>query len=763
MRRRTGRPGSGWLRIGWILLFLSGFTSLAPAQEGPALPVRAIEIRGNRRVEEATIRFYVSTRVGDPFSVSQLRRDIKKIYDLGFFRDVKVDVAPFEGGLRVVFMVEEKPSVAGVRIVGNDKLKTDDIREKVTVSVQSILNQGTVRQSVEAIRSLYQEKGYYFARIDSVVEEAGANQVNVEFRITEGEQVTIGKIEFEGAKAFTDKELRKVLQTQQKWFLSWLTSTDVYKEDQVRTDLVRLQVWYQNHGYIRAEIREPRIVENRKENSLTLVIPVVEGRQYRVGQVRVDGDDVFGAEELRKRIALKTGDVYDRSQLNSDIAKITELYAQKGHAFADVIPQTSINDERQVVDLRITPQRGRRAFIGRVNIKGNDFTRDKVLRREVALLEGSLFDGEKLKLTRRRLQNLGFFEEVKLETKRGESPDLLDVEIEVKEKPTGVISGGSGFSNRAGVLLFGEIRENNLFGRGQSLSLRVRRSDLDTTGTLSFLEPHFLDTNFSLSSSVFLQSDEFDNFERDRVGGNLGFGRWLGENVFARLTYQYEEDNVFNIADTATNFIKQQRGKTIISSVSPSILRDGRDNRINPTQGGLSQLTTRVAGSVLGGESDFYEAEAEHRHYVPFFNKRVILMGRGRVTWADGFAGDRLPVFERAFLGGARTVRGFDFREIGPKDESGDPVGGNASLLFNVEMQFPFVAGLRAVIFFDAGQVYRKDEDTLFDLADLRTSAGGGLRIISPLGPISLDWGVKLDRQPGESLSEFHFTIGQTF
>jgi outer membrane protein insertion porin family len=631
------------------------------------------------------------------------------------------------------------------------------------------LNQGTVRETVESIRSLYQEKGYYFARIDSIVEEAGSNQVNVEFRITEGEKVSITEITFEGNKAFTAKQLRKVMQTEERWILTWFTGNDVYREDQIRTDLVRIQIWYQNNGYIRAEVNEPRIVENREENSLTLVIPVVEGKQFLVGDLVVEGDDVFSGDETRKKIELKKGDVYNRSKLNSDIVKITEDYAQKGYAFADIIPQTSINDEALLVDIRIIPQKGRRAYIGRVTIKGNDFTRDKVIRREVALLEGSLYDGEKLKLTRTRIRRLGFFENVKIETKRGQSPDLLDVEIEVSERPTGVISGGAGFSSRAGILLFGEIRENNLFGRGQSVSLQVRRSDLDTTGTLNFIEPHFLDTNFSLTSSAFLQNDDFESFERDRVGGNLGFGHPLTEDTFARLIYQLEENEIFNVAANANQFVKDQEGKIIVGSVIPALVRDSRDDRIRPTSGGFTVVSSRVASPVLGGDSNFYSTSAEHRQFVPLFKKRVIIMGRARVSWADGFAGDPLPAFERSFLGGSRTVRGFEFRELGPKDANGNPIGGNASLLFTLELQFPFVAGLRGVIFIDAGQVWTKPSSldtrgfSLFDLSTLRPAAGGGLRILSPLGPIALDWGVKLDRKDGESLTEFHFGIGRTF
>ena len=741
------------------------FPSLArrAAAQTPPLPVKSIEVRGNRRVEESTIRFYIATRAGDRFSVSKLRRDIKKIYDLGFFRDVKVDVSPFEGGLRVIFMVEEKPSVSNVRVVGNKKVDQEDILEKISVTAQSILSQGTVRESVEAVRSLYQEEGYYFARVDSIVEEAGANQVNVEFRITEGKKVSIRKISFEGNQAFSDKALRKIMQTQQKWIFSWLTGGDIYKEDQIRTDLVRIQIFYQNNGYIRGEVNEPKITENREDNTLSLVIPVIEGKQYRVGKVEVEGDNVFTAADLRKHINLKKGDVYNRSRLNSDIVRITESYAQKGHAFADIIPQTNINDDKQIVDLKITPQKGRRAFIGRIIIKGNDFTRDKVIRRQVALLEGSLFDGEKLKLTRRRLRRLGFFEDVKIETKRGEKPDLLDVEIDLKERPTGVISGGTGFSNRSGFLLFGEVRENNLFGRGQELSLKIRRSNLDTTGTISFLEPYFLDTNFSLSSAVFFQNDEFDTFERDRKGGNIGTGRILAERLIGRVTYQYEENTVFKVKDTATSFVKKQKGRSTTSSIIPTLTRDNLDDRLRPSKGGLSRLISRVAGGILGGENDFYSIGAEHRHYYPFFNKRVILMGRGRMTWADGYGGKELPVFERAYMGGARTVRGFAFREIGPQDANEDPIGGEASLLFNAEVHFPFIAGLRAVIFFDAGQVYLKEDRNLYDLGELRSSAGAGLRILSPLGPISLDWGVKLDKRDDESRSEFHFGIGRTF
>ena len=380
------------------------------------------------------------------------------------------------------------------------------------------------------------------------------------------------------------------------------------------------------------------------------------------------------------------------------------------------------------------------------------------------LLEGSLFDGHKLKKTRRRIRRLGYFEDVKIETKRGGKPDLLDVEIEVKEKPTGAISGGTGYSNHSGLLIFGEVKENNLFGRGQMLAFRLRRSDLDTTGSLNFMEPRLFDSNFALTSGLFMANDEFETYERDRTGGNLGFGRYLAEYWMANVIYSFEENDIHSVKDTANSYVKTQKGASATSGVTGTLTRDTRDSRVKATDGGLTTVTNRLTGGVFGGDNRFFTFGASHKHYYPFFKRRVILMAHGRITWAGGYGGKKLPVFERAYLGGARSVRGFSFRGVGPRDSNKDPLGGEASLLFNLELQVPFVAGARAVVFFDAGQVYnRAGSFRSYDPFELRASVGTGLRILSPVGPLSLDWGFKLQKRTDEKLSEFHFGIGRAF
>ncbi len=755
MNNRQGR-----LKALGILCFLLLFASPAFDQQ-PTIRVKAIEIQGQRRVEESTIRFYIGTRVGDPFSVSRLRDDIKKIYDLGFFRDVKVDVDPFEGGLRVVFIVEEEPTVAAVRITGNIEVEDEDLREKTTVAVQSILNPDTLTETVQNMRSLYQQEGYYFVRIESIVEETTANQVNVEFRIAEGQKVSIVDIEFEGNQAFSDKKLRRQIQTKERWFLSFFTETDIYREDQILTDALRVQAFYQDKGYLRVQVGETRIEEDRDKNELRLVVPIQEGAQYSVGSLRAEGDDIFAAEQIRSRLTLEEGEIYVRSSLQQDIVNLTEAYAQRGHPFADIIPTTEVDDEALEVHIVITPRKGRRVFVGQVVIRGNDFTRDRIVRRQVRLEEGALYDGQQLQNTRRRINNLGFFEEVKIETKRGASEDLLDIDVELKEKPTGAVSGGLGFSSRAKLIVFGEIRETNLFGRGQALALRLSASAIDTTGTLSFTEPNFFDTNFSFFATAFAQSEQFDSFDRDRLGGGAGFGRSFGENVFGRLLYQLEFNDIFNLQDNVILDVEDQEGQVTTSSIFPSLVRDTTDNRFRPTRGAISSVRGQVAGKAYGSDDNFYSIFLEYRQFFPLLPKRVIFMGRGQVGYSDGFGGDELPVFERLFLGGSRTVRGFDFREVGPKDAEDRPVGGNASLLFNFELQFPFAAGFRAVTFFDMGQIY--DKSGIYDLGELREAAGVGIRVLTPLGPVSLDWGYKLDRQSGEDASELHFAIGRQF
>ncbi|MFQ5894312.1 MAG: outer membrane protein assembly factor BamA, partial [Nitrospinota bacterium] len=545
----------------WASVFLLLALSLAPlptiAQE-PAITVRAIEVRGNRRIEQSTIRFYIQLREGQALTsvelVDRLRADVKRIYGLGFFRDVRVDVEPFEGGLRVIYVVREKPVISRIEVVGHEKLSLEKVRERITVKVQTIVNEATLKESVRSIRLLYQEEGYYFARVEALLQEIRPDAVSVTFRIDEGESVLIESIGFTGNESIREKELLGVMVTSEGGFFSFLTGSGIFQERQLRQDLLRLRLLYQNRGFVKVQVGEPIIREDRARARLHITIPIVEGLRYRVGRITLRGGEaIIPPEELRAGMRLREGGFFNRSFLIEDVQAISERFAQQGHAFADVSPDLDTRDAERRVDVRIGVAPGRRVFIGRVNIRGNTRTRDNVIRREFLIPEGSLYDVARLKRSRLLIERLNYFEEVKVvERRRPRAEDILDIDIEVKEKPTGVISGGMGFSSVENFIVALGIREENLFGRGWIASLDARLSSLSRDITASFTDPNFRDLDFSLGGDLFFRTEEFDDFDSRREGGRLRVGRAFTTFVTAGMEYELVSTRIENISGDAS-------------------------------------------------------------------------------------------------------------------------------------------------------------------------------------------------------------------
>lgn len=768
--RRAYRPG---LIFGVTCLVL--FFHLGARAQEPAITINSIEIKGNRRIEESTIRFYIKLKEGESLTNTQLleklRRDVKRIYGLGFFRDVSIEVEPFEGGLRVIYVVAEKPVITRITISGLDKIKEEKVRERITAKVQSILSEAAIKESVRNIRLLYQEKGYFFARVEALMRELGPDRVAVEFKVDEGEKVWIKSLNFTGNTAFSDRQLRKQMETGEKWLLSFITESGIYKEEALRRDLLRLRLFYEDHGYVRVQVAEPIIREDRERGELHITIPIQEGSRYRVKQIIIrGGDETISAAELRKELRLREGEFFSRSLLIKDVERIADLYAARGYAFVDVNTSTDTDDAAKTVDVTLEISRGRRVFVGKIKVKGNTRTRDKVIRREFRVGEGEIYDIKKIKLSRFRLERLGYFDQVKVvEKRRPGVEDILDLEVEVKERPTGSIAAGMGWSSLENFVLSGDIRENNLFGYGQKLSLLGRISAIRAEAELSYTDPYFLDYNFQAGADAFLRNREFDNFNADQVGGRLRWGKSLTDWVTAGIGYEYTITDIKNIAPAAPERIVEQKGERSTSLIGPFLRRDTRNSRINPSTGSLAEAFVRFAGGPLGGNNDFYRATVEGRYYYPVgrhipvaYLKETVWSVRARARYADAFRDDRLPIYERLYLGGARTVRGFRFRQLGPKDEQGDPIGGHSSVLFSTELLLPTpFKPVKAALFFDAGNIYQRSN--AFDVSSLRTAAGVGLRFITPVGPIRLDWGWKLDRRGGERAREVHFNIGGLF
>ena len=755
-------------RHGWVLLyllfFLTGLFATPLYAQQPGANVSAIKIKGNKRVDSSTIFYYIKTEVGKPLSRVLIRKDIEQIYSLGQFTDIQVDTQPGkDGSVEVIFVVEEIPSVGEVTFVGNDTLDAADLRDVISIKRGVTFKEHLVNDTVQKLTSHYREKAFFLARVDVETAINANGLVDVTVNIHEGEKVKIDKIRFTGNKAFDEDDLKDVMETEETWLFSFIDESGIYKKDVLKVDILRLEAFYQDNGYLRVRIHEPQIEVNAKDKEIYVDIKIEEGLQYKLGKITAQEVEEFKGTDLLADIKSKPGAVYNISLLREDLLNITEKFSEKGFAYADVNPKASINDQTRIVDLNIEINPGRKVYVGKINVIGNTRTRDNVVRREFRFKEGELFNSKKLKRSKQRINNLGFFENVKIDTHRGDTPGLIDVDASVTEKPTGSISFGAGFSSVDKVIFNASVAQDNVFGTGRKVNFSANISARRTNFNLQLTEPRVFDSDVSAGVSAFNSESDFFSFDTRSVGGGLSFGKNFSETDWAGLNYRYSRVKVSDVVNPTT-LIKNETRNT--SRIGATFIRDSRDNFINPTQGWRHVVRLEFAGSFLGG-ADFYKTGYEITYYRKLIGKLVGAI-HGEINFAEGYGGEDLPAFERYFMGGANSLRGFTIRQVGPKDSLGDPVGGEQSLLFNAELQYPITEGFRLFAFYDRGNVYgsgfdTSSTDTSFNLSKMRESVGGGIRFFSPFGPIALSYGFKLDQGPGESAGEFHFSAGNAF
>jgi outer membrane protein insertion porin family len=731
------------------------------AQEGEV--IESVKIAGNKRIDESTILYYIKSKPGTVLSQLQIRKDIEQIFSLGQFKDIQVDTQNRLDGLELQFFVEEIPSIGDVEISGNSQLETNDISEKISLRRGATFNEHLVKESKKEIIKAYEEKGYFFAETRIDTKKNPDNLVDVMIRIREGAKVKIEKIRFSGNKAFKDKKLAGQIETKARTWFSFIDDSGVYQKDILKLDLFRIEGFYQDNGYLRVKVLEPRIDINKKSHQIHIIIPVEEGPQFRIKSLEIKGDDTISHDEIIKNLLTKKGDIYNVSQLRQDIITVGDLFSAKGFAYADVNPITKIDDNARVVDLSIDVDKGKKVYVGNINMLGNIKTKDNVIRREFRLKEGEVFDGSKLKRSKQRINNLNFFEDVKIDTQRGENPELIDILTTVTEKPTGSFTVGAGFSSVENLIFTTSIAQNNLFGNGHRVNLTAQLSSIRTNFNLNLTEPRLFDSEISAGFDAFNQRQNFLSFNKKTTGAGLRLGKNITEYESLTLGYRYEDVEVTDVSvENTTNFIFN--GTRTTSRLSPTYIYDSRDNFLNPTKGWRHVLGTQIAG--LGG-AKFTRSYYEITYYRPLLGK-LVGAGHARINFAEGYGGETLPSFERYFMGGPTSLRGFTIQNIGPKDSDGNPVGGSQALLLNLEAQYPFTKSLRGFLFYDRGNVYGSGQDLSttaknFDLTEMRSSIGAGIRFISPFGPLGFAYGIKLDQNSGESTGEFHFSAGSAF
>lgn len=715
--------------------------------------IAEIRLTGNLRIESDAIYNVLKSTKGKLFSRGDLSSDIKSIYQMGYFKDVTAKVTDGHEGKVIEFTLVELPLVTGVDIEGYDDISKGDLEGLLTVKERQVFNRNKVQSDVEAIKTLYRNKGYLNAQVAYRLDEQQKG-VRVVFDIQENRELNIKEIAFEGNRAYTDKELKEIMETSEWGIFHFISSSGTFNEAELRQDIDRLKVFYLNNGYVNATIGEPEITHDRKW--IYVKIPVAEGKQFRVGDVKITGDALdVPRSELMTRLQITQKDYFDREAIIKDVDILTEACKEDGYAYATVVPRTLSRDEEQKIDVTYNIEKGNLVYINRISITGNTKTRDKVIRRELATVEGDLYDGGKLKTSYMQLNRLRYFEEINFQTEKGPEEGLMDIDVHVREKPTGMLSVGAGYSAVDSMVFMTEVSQQNLFGRGQSLSLSAYLGGTKTSYELSFVEPWLFDMPLWSKFDLWDMSRDYDAYDVDTQGFGTTLGYPLFEYVKGYIGYRLTTDTVKDIATNASNYIKRQEGTLTSSGVTLTLIRDTKDDYIFPSKGSKNNVSVEHTGTIFQGDTSFTKYTAGSSWFFPLPLDSVFGV-RGRMGYIQANEGKEIPVYERFLLGGMNSLRGL--RDVGPVDEVGDPIGGETMLNFTAEVVFPLLkdAGIKGVVFFDTGNAWNSG----YHLDDMRETAGTGVRWYSPIGPLRLEWGYVLDQKAGEAASRWEFTIG---
>jgi len=762
--------------------------------------ISAIEVEGNRRVETDAIKTALATKVGQPLDAKRIQQDVRAVMKLGYFSDVSIEEKGPPDKLVLVVKVVEKPSVADVRIQGNDEIATDDLKDLVEVKRYAIFDATAAKKTVKKIQEKYVEKGFYLADVTWKLEDKPDNQVVVVFVINERAKVQVRRINFIGNEHIPKDEIMPYLQTQEGSFLSFLTSGGTYKEESFQRDLQAIQAVYLEKGYVNVKVGKPYVALSPDRAFLFISIPVEEGEPYMIGKIDFSGELLGMKPFLYPLVESSPGQLFQRSKVAHDLFAVGDFYKDLGYAYVNVNPNTNLDPKTKTLDLVFEVQTGQKVYFERIEIKGNTKTRDKVIRREMRVYEGDLYNATLLKLSKDRITALGYFETVEITTKKGSAEDKVVAEVEIKEKATGTFQVGAGFSSYENFILTGQISQNNLFGWGQTLSLQVQWSSLRQLGQIQFIEPYFFDTKWTFAFDLYANEYLYTNFTRRAVGGSVTWGYELSglgsalpfmgkfEDLRLFATYLYEGINVTSALSNLLLYNRFISGTT--SSVRLALQWDRRDNRLYPNKGFFAMISADVAPPFLSpgvfGQNVnlFYRETFEFRLYQPVWSNLTfrfrLLAGVIRGWNAD----HPVPVSELYYVGGVNTVRGYRLYSLGPTVLVGQTanadaalrqlqIGGNKELVLNFELEYPILEkmGIRALVFFDAGNAFAPGSYTDPSVPQsLYKAVGFGFRWFSPLGPLRFEWGFPLNRRKDPTTGayidnpvDFQFTIGSFF
>jgi outer membrane protein insertion porin family len=742
---------------------------LVHAQDGGP-KVSSIELRGNKRIEDAAIRGRLTLKEGDPYSAEVIRTQIRLIYEMGFFEDVRIETEPLAGGIAVTFIMREKPFITEIVFDGNQNLSDDKLKEKITIRSQSFLDQQQAKESAERIRLAYQEDGYYNAQVIPIILSLEEDRKRLTFFVKEGDRAKINKVNFEGLTAATKKELFAVMATREwvsllgtligKGLPSLFTDAGILKREELANDVERIREVLLNKGYLNVQVSLPTVELTEDKKWFLVSFTIAEGERYTVSDIGFRGNTVFEDAELQADMKIKRGDIFQRAKIRDELTRITEMYGAKGYAFTEVNPAVTPEPDTKTASILFNIKEGELIRIREIRVSGNDKTRDNVIRRELRVNEQEVIDTVAMKRSFQRLNNLNFFETVEILPKQVET-DKVDLDVRVKEKSTGAFSIGGGFSTLDRLVAIADITEGNLFGQGYLARVRGQLGQRRSFGLISFRNPYIQDTLTSLQLDIYRTLTNYITYFEDKAGASVSLGRWFSEYTSGSFALVAEQLEITNPQPDAPEFILQQVGNQSTTGFRTSLARDTRDFYLDPRSGMRNAINLDYGTPALGGTNNFYKVALDTIKYTPlFWDTRHSI--RARFGIVDGLGGRPIPITERFFVGGINTMRGFVFGRAGPVTPSNSLLGADRQLIINNDFIFPISreAKLNGVIFFDYGKGFADGEPLSFNL---RPAAGLEVRWISPFGPLRVAYGINLDPRPGERVGVFEFSVGSLF
>jgi outer membrane protein insertion porin family len=748
-------------------------TVFAVAAEQAGVKVTAIEIRGNKRIELPAIAGRLTLRPGDPYTPENVRGQIKILYETGFFEDVQVETQSGEGGVVLAFLIREKPFITEIVFDGNTDLSDDKLKEKITIKSQAFLDQPKAKESAEKIRLAYQGNGYFNCRVIPVVQTLDEDRKRLTFFVTEGDKARVKTVNFDGLHAATKDEMFKVMATREwiPWYglitqlklPSFLSDAGVLKQEEMNNDVERIKEVLLNKGYLNVRVGLPTVDLIDEQKWFVVTYTVVEGEPFTIGEIGFRGNTVFEDPELREGLKMKEGEIFQRQKLRDEITRLNDLYGSRGYSFADVSPNVNPNMEDRTATIILTIKEGEMMRIRQINIHGNEKTKDNVIRREIRVDEQDVINTPALKRSFERLNNLNFFETVEILPAQV-GPDKVDLNVRVKEKPTGQFSIGGGFSTLDKIVAIADITEGNIGGNGWMGRIRGQLGQQRQLGLITFRNPYLNDSLTSMQLDVFSSATNYVTYYERKAGASVTFGRWFSEYLSGSIGPYAESITYSNPTFGAPPLIIDQIGSQTTTGFRTTLTRDTRDYYMDPRSGWRTSVAFTLGTPYLGGSNDFYKYTLDVNKYTPLpFDTRLSVRARYGVAEGLNTGGEHKPVplTELYFVGGINTMRGFVFGKAGPVSPTNTLLGAASELIFNFDFIFTISseAKLNGVIFFDYGKGFEGSSVSF----PLRPAAGFEGRWISPFGPLRAAYGKNLDPNPGEKSGVFEFTIGTIF